>query len=201
MMNSDAELVEAARGGDRTAMDALLRRHHDRIRAVCRRVLGSAADADDATQDALIKIVRNLDRFDGRSAFSTWCYRIATNAALDEVRRKRRRPVLGRGSDDESDPGDEWTGQADPDSETSFDQIADRDVLDGHLAAVPEDFRVPMVMRDVGDMEYSDIADALDIPVGTVKSRISRGRSLLAARLGNRFGASERPTEASEMDR
>ena len=87
--------MTAAQGGDRAALDALLRRHHDRLYAVCRRVTGNDTDAADACQEALIAIVRSLDRFDGRSAFSTWAYRVATNACLDELRRRRRRPDPG----------------------------------------------------------------------------------------------------------
>ena len=78
-------------------MDALLRRHYDRIFALCRRVTGSDADGADAAQEALIAIVRGLPRFDGRARFSTWAYRVATNVCLDELRRQRRRPVPGLG--------------------------------------------------------------------------------------------------------
>src|SRR5829696_9779462 len=90
----DRQLVAAAQAGDRRALDELLRRHYDRVHAVCRRIAGSARDADDAAQEAMIGIVRGLPRFDGRSQFSTWVYRIATNAALDELRRRKRRPSL-----------------------------------------------------------------------------------------------------------
>src|SRR4051812_4211878 len=90
----DSTLVAAAQAGDRAALEALLGRHHERLHAVCRRLTGNDADAADASQDALIAIVRGLGRFDGRSQFSTWSYRIAVNACLDELRRRRRRPVL-----------------------------------------------------------------------------------------------------------
>ena len=85
----------AARSGDRQALEDLLRRHHDRLHAVCRRLTGNDADALDATQEALIAVVRGIDRFDERSSFKTWAYRVATNAALDELRRRRRRPDPG----------------------------------------------------------------------------------------------------------
>ncbi|MEP6297724.1 MAG: sigma-70 family RNA polymerase sigma factor, partial [Ilumatobacter sp.] len=94
VQTDDLELIEAARAGDRFALDQLLRRHYDRIHAVTRRIAGPTRDADDATQEALIKIVRNLPSFDGRSSFGTWAYRIATNAALDELRKRKRRPAL-----------------------------------------------------------------------------------------------------------
>src|ERR1043165_6596189 len=96
----DRPLVAAAQAGDRAALDALLRRHYDRVHAVCRRIAGSSRDADDAAQEAMISIVRGLPRFDGRAQFSTWAYRIATNAALDELRRRCRRPALAVVDDD-----------------------------------------------------------------------------------------------------
>ena len=89
----DRALVTAAKSGDRAALDQLFRRHYDRIHGVCRRITGNDADALDATQDALIAIVRGLPAFDGRARFSTWAYRVATNVCLDELRRRKRRPV------------------------------------------------------------------------------------------------------------
>src|SRR4029079_15320786 len=84
----DQGLVRAARSGDRQALEDLLRRQYDRLHALCRRLTGNDADAMDATQEALIAVARGLDRFDERSSFKTWAYRVATNAALDELRRR-----------------------------------------------------------------------------------------------------------------
>src|SRR5689334_7120348 len=89
----DDALAAAAAGGDRAALESLLRKHASLVNAVCRRVLGHPEDALDAAQDALLAIARKIHTFDGRSRFSTWCYRVATNAALDEARRRSRRPV------------------------------------------------------------------------------------------------------------
>ena len=178
-----------------------------------RRIAGASRDADDATQEALIKIVRNLPRFDGRSSFGTWAYRIATNAALDELRKRGRRPALHSVRDDDSDGG--GREQADAMSSRRIDSIADRLAIDEALATLPDEFRTAVVLRDVGDLDYAEIADVLDIPVGTVKSRIARGRRMLADELrldtksdlvadvtsesarpvGNRTGDFERPTD------
>ena len=194
-MNDDAELVVAAQRGDRDALDRLLRRHYDRIHAVCRRIAGSTRDADDAAQEALIRIVRAIDRFDGRASFATWCYRIATNAALDELRKRARRPQLHVVGDDErgarAEPADEL-------AQRRVEGVVDRMTIDAALAALPEDFRVPVVIRDVGDLDYAEIAAALSVPIGTVKSRIARGRRMLLEQLGNREPGDERQTgEAS----
>ncbi len=191
----DRQLVAAAQAGDRRALETLLARHYDRVHAVCRRIAGSSRDADDAAQEAMISIVRGLPRFDGRAQFSTWVYRIATNAALDELRRRRRRPALAP-VDDEGQPAD----LVDPLAERTVEASVDRLSIDAALAALPEDFRVAVVLRDVGDLDYAEIAEALGVPVGTVKSRIARGRSQLAAALGNRAGGDERPSTTDPLD-
>jgi RNA polymerase sigma-70 factor, ECF subfamily len=193
--SDDATLVAAAQAGDRDALEALLRRHYDRAHAVCRRIAGSSRDADDAAQEAMISVVRGLARFDGRAAFSTWVYRIATNAALDELRRRRRRPSLQAVPDD-GPP----TEAADPLAERHLDAVVDRIAIDDALDDLPEDFRAAVVLRDVADLDYAEIANVLEIPVGTVKSRIARGRSQLADALGNHGPAPERPRDQRPAD-
>src|SRR3977135_4406326 len=93
-------LAAAATAGDRGALEILLARRLDRVHAICRRVTGHPEDALDATQEALIAVTRGLHRYDGRSLFTTWLYRVATNAALDEVRRRKRRPEPAELHDD-----------------------------------------------------------------------------------------------------
>jgi RNA polymerase sigma-70 factor (ECF subfamily) len=188
----DGHLVVAAQNGDRDALDRLLRLHFDRIHAVCRRIAGSTRDADDAAQEALVRIVRALDRFDGRASFSTWCYRIATNAALDELRKRSRRPQLHVVGDDERGP--DIADPVDAGAQRRVEGVVDRLALDAALAELPEEFRVPVVMRDVGDLDYAEIAEELSVPIGTVKSRIARGRRMLLQRLGNRDPGEERQT-------
>jgi RNA polymerase sigma-70 factor (ECF subfamily) len=192
----DRALVHAAQAGERSALDALLRRHHDRILSLCRRLTGNEADALDACQEALIAIVRGLPRFDGRSAFTTWSYRVATNACLDELRRRGRRPALGLPDDHDRLA----RGASAP--ATGIEVLPDRLAVDSALAQLPEEFRVAVVLRDLCDLEYADIAGALGVPAGTVRSRIARGRSLLAGLLadgragGNPGSPAERRTQA-----
>jgi len=162
---------------------------------VCRRLAGNEADALDATQEALIAIARGLPRFDGRAAFSTWAYRVATNACLDELRRRRRRPTPGL-------PEELAAGEVGATSAIGIDVLPDRLAIDDALAALPEEFRAPVVLRDLCDLDYAEIADTLGIPPGTVRSRIARGRAQLARLLapdrpaGNQPGATGRPTPA-----
>lgn len=198
---SDDDLVRAAQSGDRTALDALLRRHHQRLYAVCRRLAGNDADAADALQEALILIVRRLDTFDGRAKFTTWAHRVATNACLDELRRRGRRPtpgLVGRDSDDDRtsalDEAHALATHTDPPVE---DGVVSAMTVDAALAALPEEFRVPLVLRDVGGHDYAEIAEILDLPPGTVRSRISRGRTRLAAVL---TGGPPRPDAGNQDD-
>ena len=174
-MTDDAGLVAAAQRGDREALDRLLRAHQPAVYAVCRRIVGNETDALDAMQDALISIVRGLDRFDGRSKFSTWVYRIATNACLDELRRRQRRPTPGLPTEEHGGPSQ--PGRID-------DQVAARVDVDAALQSVALEFRVAVVLRDLCSLDYAEIADVLDIPPGTVRSRIARGRAALAEQLG-----------------
>jgi len=166
----------AARDGDRAAVEALLEALYDQVRAVCRRICANDADGDDATQEALISIVRALPSFDGRSAVRTWAYRIATNAALDELRRRGRRAIP---SDD-----DGASAAARDDAPLLDARIADRLALEQALGELAPDFRSAVVLRDVVGMDYADIAAALDVPIGTVRSRIARGRRQLANLMG-----------------
>jgi len=189
---SDSELIKAAQGGDAAAMDRLLRLHYGRVHAVCRRIAGSTRDADDAAQEAMIRVVRNLDRFDGRAAFGTWVYRIATNTALDELRKRKRRPQLHVVDDDDFEVSNEPVDQL---ADRQIDSVVDRITIDEALAQLPEEFKAAVVMRDVGDLDYAEIAATLGIPIGTVKSRIARGRRLLIEKLGNRDAPVERPID------
>lgn len=167
----DTELVRAAQGGDTEALEELLRRHQDRVHALCRRVTGDDDSGLDATQEALIAIVRGIDRFDGRSSFSTWVYRVATNAALDEVRRRRRRPAL---LFDDALP--EVVNRA----EDLAVALAERLDADRALQSLSDDQRAAVVLRDLLDLDYITIAEVLRVPIGTVKSRVARGRAALA---------------------
>jgi RNA polymerase sigma-70 factor (ECF subfamily) len=169
-------------------MEELLRRHFDRIHAVCRRIAGTTRDADDAAQEATIRIVRNIARFDGRSTFATWAYRIATNASLDELRKRARRPHLHVVDEPGVEVADDYAAE-------EIESVSDRMAIDEALAGLQTEFRVPVVLRDVGGLDYSEIADELGVPVGTVKSRIARGRRQLLERLGNQGVVAERPTD------
>ncbi len=173
----DSELIRAAQNGDMASLEILLDRHHDRLRAVCAKVVGYGADADDAAQMALIAIVKNLDKYDGRAQFTTWSYRIATNAAIDELRRRKRRDA---DSIDDDDSHLQVVGTSGIDEAT-----AAKIVVGEALDELPEEFKLPVVLRDLCGLNYDEIAEVLEIAPGTVRSRIARGRGKLADIIGD----------------
>ena len=137
----------------------------------------------------MIAIVRGLDRFDGRSAFSTWAYRVATNACLDELRRRRRRPEPT--ADEDLDGA-----SAGASSGSTLDQVGDRVDIDAALATLAPEYRAAVVLRDLVGLDYAEIGEILGAPPGTVKSRIARGRAALAEVLdagGNPETPAQRP--------
>jgi RNA polymerase sigma-70 factor (ECF subfamily) len=181
----DGDLIDAARRGDRGALDRLLRRHYDRLYALCRRMTGNEPDALDAAQEALIAIAKGLPRFDGRSSFATWSYRVTANACLDELRRRQRRPIPAAEDGQRVDAG----ARSGP---SLGDSVVDRLSLDDAIGALPVEFRAAVVLRDVIGLDYAEIAAVLEIPAGTVRSRIARGRAQLANTLGNPAGPPDR---------
>lgn len=177
---SDEALAAAASAGDGRALEALLARHLDRVHSICRRVLGNPQDALDATQEALLLVSRRIDRYDERARFTTWLYRVATNAAIDEARRRSRRAL----------PSEQLADVAS--AERVDEDVSTRLDVDAALAELTPDYRAAVALRDLADLDYAQIAEILEIPPGTVRSRIARGRAALADAIGNQSERSER---------
>lgn len=169
---SDEALVDAfVKQDDRQALEVLLRRHEARVLGLAYRILGNRPDALDATQDVFLTVFRKAGSFRHQSAFGTWLFRLTTNACHDIGRRKARAPLPV-----ETLPHQPSRKQDSP--ETRLDVAR-------ALRDLPEEQRVPIVMRDLYGMTYEEIARATGAPPGTVRSRIARGRSKLAGTLGN----------------
>ena len=166
-------------------MEKLLNKHYAKIFSVCRRMFNSEEDACDAAQEAVLSIVRNLPKFSQQAAFSTWAYRIAVNACLDEIAKRKRRPLLTLGWRRGEKAGAEATGPvlSAPDPSDTAETAAARVDVQAALAGLREEFRVAVVLRDQGELSYEEIAELLDVPIGTVRSRIARGRAELAEKL------------------
>jgi RNA polymerase sigma-70 factor (ECF subfamily) len=191
---SDDELVGRFRDGDREAFGTLVERHRDRVYRVCLRVTGDAEDALDASQEAFLSALRHLDRFRGDAAFTTWIHRIAVNASYDRLRARARAPMLHVVTDDDGTHPEPGPAAPDP-----ADAVADATDVAAALANVPQEFRAALVLADVEDLPYDEISAILEVPVGTVKSRVHRGRVALARAMGPLDGtiasATERPGE------
>jgi RNA polymerase sigma-70 factor (ECF subfamily) len=173
---SDEALLAAHLRGDPRAFDELVGRHERRIYGLCLRILGNREDAEDATQEAFLAALRKAASFRKAAAFSTWLYRIAVNAATDQARRRGRARLA------DLDPEDAGVAVA-PGGELG-EVVATAVAVQTALAQVPEEFRVAVVLCDLYRVPYADAAQILEIPVGTVKSRVFRGRLALADHLG-----------------
>lgn len=178
----DAALIERYLAGDIAAFETLMAAHEDRIFAVCLRMLRDRELALEATQETFITVFRKADRFAGRSAFSTWLYRVAVNTCYDTTRRLKRH---------RADPLPEHHDPVAVGAEDELAAVELRPDLEAALAALPDEFRSAVVLSDLEGLALADVADILGVPVGTVKSRVFRGRKLLAASLGNLGGPSD----------
>ena len=174
----DDLLVRRASNGDHAAFTELVRRHEGRVYAVAMRMLGREEDALDATQDTLLTVYRKIGQFRGDSAFSTWLHRITINACYDILHKKARQPMLHVVDEDdrEHEPG--------PPVEDHAAAVAGGIDAARALQEVPEDFRAVLILADVHDLAYEEIAEILEVPIGTVKSRVYRGRVALARAMG-----------------
>lgn len=175
----DQRLVSAAQRGDLDAFNQLVTRHERAVYSVCYRMLRDAALAEDATQDSFIRAWHSIDSFRG-GIVRPWILRIATNRTYDILRSQARRPAQSLDAQlYEAEP--DWTSQADstehPESFASRGELSS--FLEAALADLPEDQRLAIILSDVQGYAYDEIAAIMDVAVGTVKSRISRGRSRL----------------------
>jgi RNA polymerase sigma-70 factor (ECF subfamily) len=174
----EAELLTRVVSGDRDAFDAVMRNHEDRVFSVCLRILGDREKALDATQETFLTVFRKAGQFQGRSAVGTWIYRIAVNTCYDQLRRAQRRP---------SERLPEHVDPSDPSAEEAIESAALRPEIEAALAELPPDFRNAVVLSDLEGLSLPEAAEILGVPIGTVKSRVFRGRRLLAKQLGNQI--------------
>ena len=180
----DESLLEQARQGDSGAFTVLVERYQDDLYTMALRLLGSPADAADVVQETFLRAYMNLPRLRAQSVRG-WLFRVAVNAAHDVQRRAVRRPA---------DPLEDGEGKvvelpsADVGPEAAAESRERVAAIREALLQLPEDFRVAVVLRDVNDLSYEEIAEVLRVPLGTVKSRLSRARTQLAAALRGSAG-------------
>lgn len=172
----DRSLMTLVAGGDRAAFNQLMERHEAMVFAVSLRMMGNRESALDAAQETFITLWRKADRYRGDAAVSTWLYRVAVNACLDQLRKAKRR---------RTEPIPEHHDLGDPRAGDPFEAAELRPQIEAALLALPEEFRAAVVLSDVQGLAIADVAAILEVPPGTVKSRVFRGRRMLAAALGN----------------
>lgn len=189
----DGALLDRARGGDRDAFAELVERHQDGLYSMALRLVGHPEDAADVVQETFLRAYVNLPRLRPASVRG-WLYRVAVNAGYDVHRRGRRRPTTPI-SDAEGKILDLPDTALGPEATAEARERAG--AVREAILALPLEYRTAVVLRDVNDLSYEEMAEALRVPLGTVKSRISRGRALLAASLrrsGTLFAAAEGQT-------
>ena len=177
-MTEEQKWVAAAREGDQEAFAELVRLYEKRVLALTQRMCQNPEDAAEAAQEAFFAAWQGLKSFRGDSSFSTWLYRLASNACVDLLRREgKRRAAVSL--DDEELNLDLPSSLPSPQEEAERRELRER--IEEGLRALPPDYRAPLVLREMQQLRYDEISEALGLDIGTVKSRISRGRKKLRA--------------------
>lgn len=188
-MTEDAELIELALGGDRAAFGTLVRRYQDRLFAAMIQVTGSSEEAEDVVQDAFVRAFLKLETFQNNSQFFTWLYRIAFNSALSRMRRRRGTTSLDQARET---VGDEPVDHASAPDERMLREERVK-MVQLALQKLSDDHRSILVLREMEEHAYEDIAEILQISIGTVRSRLSRARNQLKLVLEEMERADDRP--------
>lgn len=181
--DTDQQLVQRAQRGDLRAFDLLVLKYQGRIAALVSRYVSDAGEVEDVTQEAFIKAYRALGKFRGDSAFYTWLYRIAANAAKNHLVAKGRRPGADATIEDAEgfDEGGLLSESASPEALAMGGELAE--VVESALNALPNELKAALMLREFDGLSYDDIADVLGCPVGTVRSRIFRAREAIDQRV------------------
>ena len=182
----DIALIDRYLSGDVEAFNELMEAHEDRVFAICLRMLRDREAALDATQDTFLTVFRKADRYKATAAFSTWLYRVTVNTCYDYLRKQKRK---------QADRLPEAHDVADPSSQDEFDAVDVRPQIEAALAGLSPDFRAAVVLVDLQGMSLEQASDTLEVPIGTVKSRLFRARKQLSQSLGNLRTSSEHPIE------
>ncbi len=197
----EKELIFRCQQGDEAAFEALIHLHEKKVYALCRRMCRDEDDALEAAQDTFLAVWRGIGSYRADAAFSTWLYRLATNACLDLLRREKK-----RAEDVSLDDEERYIEPSDPTPmpEESVERAETQRMVREALYALPENYRQVLILRELEQLSYAEIAEIAQLDVGTVKSRISRARTALRnylAASGNFFeAASSKVTECNRKE-
>lgn len=184
----DELLVERARRGDVDAFEQLIGLHEKRVYNYAYRLTGNHEDAKDMAQEAFVRVYTSLPDFRGDSSFATWLFRIVYNASLDELRKRNRQKVVSLNEpvvagDDEPISRELAGDEVGP--EEALERVEIQRAVQESIATLDEEYRAVIVMRDIQGFSYNEIADKLEINLGTVKSRLNRARNALKEKFGD----------------
>ncbi len=188
-VNDELALVQAAKGGDVSAFEQLVKRYDRNVFRIAQHITQNREDAEDVVQEAFLKAYNNLKGFQGQSKFYTWLVRIAVNEALMKLRRRKPERTVSLDEDikteDDSVPREvaDWT----PNPEQQYNQAELREILQKTIQGLPPGFRMVFVLRDVEGLSTEETAEALDLSIPAVKSRLLRARLQLRDRLSRYF--------------
>ncbi len=181
MDHNEQLLLEKAKAGDVTAFEELIEAYQKKVFNLAMRMIGNYDDAADLAQEAFIRIFKAISGFKEQSSFSTWVYRITTNVCLDEIRKRKNKKVISLDEEIHMDDGD-MKRQVESD-DLRPDEAAEREevrkIVNDAINSLPEDQKAAITLRDIHGMSYEEIAQILDCPGGTVKSRLNRARQAL----------------------
>lgn len=198
---NERELIARLQKRDEAAFEELIRQYEKKVYTLCFRMCGNSEDAEEAAQDAFLALWRGIDRFRQESSLSTWIYRLATNACIDTLRRRKKQSGSVSLDDEELFVDAVDTS---PQPQETVEHRETQKLLQVGLSALPEEYRKVLILREIEGLSYTEIAESASIELGTVKSRISRGRSLLRNFLsgnGNFFEiASSKVTECNREE-
>jgi RNA polymerase sigma-70 factor, ECF subfamily len=179
---TDEDLILAFQNGDVSAFEEIVRRYRDPLFNFVVRLLGDAFFSEDIVQETFLRVYRNRHRYHQVAKFSTWIYTIASNLAKTELRRRKVRNFFSISSKGE-DEKDYDLVDTSSDIERDVDGILKNEIILKEINALPYHFKEAVLLRDIQDLSYEEISQILNVPLGTVKSRVNRGRSRLQKRL------------------
>ena len=184
MALGEAALLDQCRRGNAGAFERLVALYENKVYNLAFRMVGNYEDASDIAQEAFLKVYTSLDQFRGESSFSTWLYRVVSNACLDELRRRARHRAISIDTPvSAEDPSTRQIPSGDPEPGHAIERAEVRTAVQQGIMELPDDHRIILVLRDIHGLSYEEIAQVLDMPLGTVKSRLNRARLGLRDRL------------------
>jgi RNA polymerase sigma-70 factor (ECF subfamily) len=181
---NEAELLQRCRAGDERAYRQLVRTYQSQVFSIALRMVRSREDAEDVAQEAFVRVFRSFDRYDPARPFAAWLYTIVSRLAIDHIRRRKVRPIVLVHRDPETDE-DRIVDVPDPGprpEEVAANAEEERRT-DELIQSLPPHYRIVVMLRHQQDLSYEEIAEALKLPLGTVKARIHRARALLKKRI------------------